>query len=76
MVAAGLDISIGDLEVVSVEGPLTWNDTCLDVQLDGYVCTDAAIRGYRVILKHEKVTYEVHTNLDGSVVYWFYSGGG
>jgi len=76
MVASGLGISINDLDVIGVEGPLTWKDTCLGVRLDELVCVDATIRGYRVILKHGKVTYEAHTNLDGSIVYWFYSAGG
>jgi len=76
MVATGLGISINDLDVVGVEGPLTWKDTCLGIPLDDLVCTDATIRGYRVILKYDKVTYEAHTNLDGSIVYWFYSAGG
>ncbi len=73
-VAEALDIPLKNIKVLSVEGPVTWQNSCLDVQLDGVLCSEVLTPGFRIMLKHGKLTIEAHTNLDGTVVYWFYSG--
>ncbi len=74
MVAAALGIGNKDLNFIRVEGPVNWATTCLDVQIDDGSCKPAVISGYRVIFEYAGGKYEAHTNLSGSIVYWFYAG--
>lgn len=48
-----------------------WRDTCLEIPVQGQVCTQAIIPGYKVTMIAAILEFEAHTNLDGSLVYWF-----
>jgi Ig-like domain from next to BRCA1 gene len=64
----GLDVN----EVIVVSFELTeWQDSCLGVKLPDQVCTAAITPGYKVNMIAKGKSYEAHTNMDASVVYWF-----
>ncbi len=48
-----------------------WKDTCLGVHLPDQICAEAIIPGYKVNMTANRKYYEAHTNMDGSIVYWF-----
>jgi hypothetical protein len=59
-------------EVVVVSFMLMeWEDTCLGVHLPDQICAEAIIPGYKVNMVAGNDYYEAHTNMDGSVIYWF-----
>ena len=53
--------------VISVQ----WTDTCLGVYSPNRICEWKDIPGYRIILTLNNRQFEVHTDLDGSLVFWF-----
>ena len=71
-VASGIGVPSNDLRVIQVVGPLTWNDSCLEVELEDIGCTEEKIRGYQILLTYKEVIYEARTNMDGTLVYWFF----
>lgn len=73
MVAAQIGASAGDVSLKRVEGPIEWADSCLGVQVEGQVCAPAVVPGFRIILELDDKEYEAHTNMDGSVVWWFWT---
>jgi hypothetical protein len=68
--AAGLGINPNRLTTVSVEN-VYWPDACLGIPQPGRTCAQVVTYGLRVILAVDNQFYEVHTNENGSVVYWF-----
>jgi hypothetical protein len=71
-VASCIGVSPNDLRVIQVVGPLTWNDSCLEVKLEDITCTKEKIRGYQILFNYKEVIYEARTNIDGTLVFWFY----
>ena len=71
-VASGIGVPSNDLRVIQVVGPLTWNDSCLEVKLEDIACTKEKIRGFQILFSYKEVIYEARTNIDGSIVYWFF----
>ena len=66
------DIGMDEDEVIVVSFELTeWDDNCLGVNLPDQVCAEASIPGYKVNMIAKNKSYEAHTNIDASVVYWF-----
>lgn len=45
-----------------------WPDSCLGVAQSGMVCLEAITPGALLVLKANDMTYEYHTNADGSVI--------
>ncbi|MEW5873125.1 MAG: NBR1-Ig-like domain-containing protein [Chloroflexota bacterium] len=56
--------------LVSVEA-VQWSDTCLGVYHPGQVCAPTVVPGYLVILSVGSQRYEVHTDQNGAIIYWF-----
>ncbi len=63
-------IPASQLDLVSLI-QVEWSDTCLGVHLPNQVCAAAVIPGYRIILEYNNQQFEVHTNQDGTIVFWF-----
>jgi hypothetical protein len=69
-VAQDIGLDVNEVMVVSFE--LTeWQDSCLGVKLPDQVCTAAITPGYKVNMLAKGKSYEAHTNMDASIVYWF-----
>ncbi len=60
-----------DQFVVTGTVQVDWADTCLEIPVPGQVCAKAIIPGYKVTMIAGIREFEAHTNLDGSLVYWF-----
>jgi hypothetical protein len=60
-----------DQLVVAGAVQVDWADTCLEIPSPGQVCAQAIIPGYKVTLTSGGREFIAHTNLDGSLVYWF-----
>jgi hypothetical protein len=69
-VAQDLGINASEINVVSFEST-EWQDSCLGVNLPDQICGQAIVPGYKVKMTAKDKTYEAHTNIDASVVYWF-----
>ena len=65
---AGIEPST--LTMISVEA-VNWKDSCLGIPTPDQVCLEVIIPGYRFVLESGIHRYEAHTNLDGSLVFWF-----
>jgi len=65
--AESLDISPDDITVVSTE-EVEWPDGCLGIQMEGLMCTQAIVPGYRVILEANGREVEYHTNEDATQI--------
>jgi hypothetical protein len=48
--------------------PVEWPDTCLGIQIQGEMCAQHVVPGFRIILVNDFNRYEYHTDLDGSTV--------
>jgi hypothetical protein len=70
MLAIGLGIDVKTISVVMVER-VNWTDICLGIPREDMECTPTNIPGYRIIMEANNRRYEVHTNLDGTEVWWF-----
>src|SRR5829696_597441 len=62
-----LTLTVDKIKLVSTE-EVTWPNGCLGVQKLGVMCTQAEVPGYRIILEASGKQYEMHTNVNGSVV--------
>jgi hypothetical protein len=65
--AESLGISPDDITVVSTE-EVEWPDGCLGIQLEGLMCTQAIVPGFRVILEANGREVEYRTNEDGTQI--------
>lgn len=68
-----LDIPFERLELVSIE-PMEWPDSCLGLQDPDLVCLTVITPGYKVILKADGITYELHTDETAQNIVIFSSG--
>lgn len=62
-----LNLAVDKIKLVSTE-EITWPNGCLGVQKIGVLCTQAEVPGYRIVLEADGKEYEMHTNVNGSVV--------
>jgi hypothetical protein len=65
--AESLDISPADITVVSTE-EVEWPDGCLGIQMEGLMCTQVIVPGFRVILEANGKEVEYRTNEDGTQI--------
>ncbi len=65
--AQTLGVAADQIKLVSSEA-VTWPNGCLGVQKLGVMCTMNMVPGYRIVLESGGKQYELHTNLDGSVI--------
>ncbi len=65
--AQTLGVQDSEISVVSAES-VTWPNGCLGVQRLGVMCTQNMVPGFRIVLSVNDKQYELHTNLDGSVI--------
>ncbi|MGD8404384.1 MAG: hypothetical protein PVJ21_12035 [Anaerolineales bacterium] len=62
-------LSINGAKIKFVEAQkVQWPDTCLGVQQPGIMCAFHVVDGFKIVLSANGLTYEIHTNLDGSQV--------
>ncbi len=61
------NIPTDQIHIVSTEA-VTWPNGCLGVVIPGVMCTDIVIDGYRIKLEADGQQFEIHTNLDGTIV--------
>jgi hypothetical protein len=62
-----ISIQAGDIQVDDVQS-IAWPDSCLGIPAADAVCAQMVVPGYRVLLTANGVSYEFHTNQDGSQV--------
>jgi len=62
-----LDISPGDITVVSTE-EVDWPNGCLGIQMEGLMCTQAIVPGFRVILEANGREVEYRTDEDATQI--------
>jgi hypothetical protein len=62
-----LKVTVDNIKLVSTEA-VTWPNGCLGVQKIGVLCTQAEVPGFNIILEADGKQYEMHTNVNGSVV--------
>jgi hypothetical protein len=67
--ATDLNLDPNLLELISME-PREWPDTCLGFQVLGVVCSPVITPGYRMLFQYLDAQYDVHTNQNGTLVYW------
>ncbi len=67
MLAEKSQASIAAIQLVDIQ-PVQWPDSCLGVPQAGIMCAMHVVAGYRVTLSASSLTYEAHTNLDGSQI--------
>lgn len=65
--AENLGISPEDITIVSTE-EVEWPDGCLGIQIEGLLCTQAIVPGFRVILDVNGREVEYRTNEDGTQI--------
>ena len=65
--AQTLGVTGDNITVVSSES-VTWPNGCMGVQRLGVMCTQNIIPGFRIVLSANGKQYELHTNLDGSII--------
>jgi hypothetical protein len=70
LLAGLLNVFPNRLESISVVSTW-WQDTCLGLPQPGQICAPAAIPGYKIVLEYESRRFEVHTDQEGIVIYWF-----
>ncbi len=62
-----LNVTVDTIKIVSTD-VVTWPDGCLGVQKIGVMCTQAEVPGFNIILEADGKQYEMHTNVNGSIV--------
>ena len=62
-----LNVTVDTIKIVSTE-VVTWPDGCLGVQKIGVMCTQSEVPGFNIILEADGKQYEMHTNVNGSIV--------
>jgi hypothetical protein len=65
--AEGAGISPDDITVVSTE-EVEWPDGCLGLRIEGLMCTQAIVPGFRIILEANGREVEYRTNEDGTQI--------
>lgn len=65
--AKSLGISPDEITVVSME-EVEWPDGCLGIQIEGLMCTQAIVPGFRIILEANGKEVEYRTNEDGTQI--------
>lgn len=65
--AESLDISPEEITVVSTE-EVEWPDGCLGIQMEGLMCTQAIVPGFRVILEANGKEVEYRTDEDATQI--------
>jgi len=65
--AAHLSITEDSIRVVSAEA-VDWSDACIGIHKPGQMCAQVITPGYSIIVDVNGQSYEVHTNVSGSVV--------
>ncbi|HEX8991783.1 MAG TPA: hypothetical protein VF784_08895 [Anaerolineales bacterium] len=65
--AQTLSVSADKISIVSSEA-VTWPNGCMGVQRLGVMCTQNTVPGFRIVLSANGMQYELHTNLDGSII--------
>ncbi len=65
--ASLLSVTPDNIQVVSLL-PATWADACLGVDTSGLSCAQVLVPGYRILFTVNGLSYEYHTNQDGSQV--------
>ncbi len=69
-VAQDIGVDVNQVIVVSFE--LTeWQDSCLGIKLPDQVCNPVIVPGYKINMVANGKSYEAHTNMDASIIYWF-----
>jgi hypothetical protein len=62
-----LDISSEDITIASTE-EVEWPDGCLGIQIEGLMCTQAIVPGFRVVLDIDGREVEYRTNEDATQI--------
>ncbi len=65
--AQRLGVPESQISLVSSES-VTWPNGCMGVQKLGMMCTQNMVPGFRIVLSANGKQYELHTNLDGTVI--------
>ena len=65
--AQTLGVTGEKITVVSSEA-VTWPNGCMGVQRLGMMCTQNVVPGFRIVLSANGKQFELHTNLDGSII--------
>lgn len=65
--AKQLGISADSVQLIFAQS-IQWPDSCLGVTPSGVMCAMHVVDGYRIQLSADNMTYEMHTNLDGSQI--------
>ena len=65
--AARFEVSVDEIEVVSVEA-MEWPDGCLGVGQPDEVCTQAIVPGFEVLLRFGETVVTYRTNETGTLV--------
>jgi len=65
--ATVLNIVPSDISINSVD-KITWKDACMGVRIQGQVCAQQVVTGYKILLGANGQSYEYHTNQDGSTL--------
>jgi hypothetical protein len=60
-------IAADDITVVSTE-EVEWPDGCLGIQMEGLMCTQAIVPGFRIVLEANGREVEYRTNEDGTQI--------
>jgi len=63
-------VSTGTIKLVST-AEKTWSTDCLDVAIQGEICSPKEIPGLEVVLSVYGKNYTYHTNADGKTVRFF-----
>lgn len=63
--SGNLDLAADKITLISTEA-VDWSDDCLGVVMEGLVCTQVIIPGFRVLLEANGRQVEYHTNEDGT----------
>jgi hypothetical protein len=62
--ASQTGLQLSQIEVVLVE-EVDWPNGCLGVEVPGILCIDVIIPGYRIVLRVNGQTVELHSTLSG-----------
>jgi hypothetical protein len=61
------DLPADEIKLISTEA-VDWPDGCLGIQMEGLMCTQAIVPGFRVILEANGREVEYRTNQDGTQI--------
>jgi hypothetical protein len=69
-VAEDLGAQPAEIEVLAYE-MAEWDDTCLGLGDPGEICAEQETTGWRIVLRYETHTVDVHTDFLGDNIRWF-----